>query len=180
MLWEGRRDEQSSLQAKETESKEHIGNSVGTNKLQTKVKGRNLKCFSCGGAFPHEGVCPAKGKYCRNCNQKNHFASVCKNKQHRKKERISPKKTLHPLKQENLSSYEDEYLYVINSTHSKGETQSPRVGACFDGYRLTMLLETGASINFIDKSTHSKMEKAHYKKGFKSYTPFNRKSRLIG
>ncbi|KAJ1143533.1 hypothetical protein NDU88_009841 [Pleurodeles waltl] len=35
-------------------------------------------CNSCGGPFPHQGVCPAQGKTCSNCQKLNHFAKVCK------------------------------------------------------------------------------------------------------
>lgn len=38
----------------------------------------DLKCFKCGGHFPHKNKCPALGKKCNNCNSLNHFASVCK------------------------------------------------------------------------------------------------------
>ncbi|MFY8166942.1 MAG: hypothetical protein ACOVJ8_10135, partial [Sediminibacterium sp.] len=37
-------------------------------------------CFNCGGKWPHEGVCPAKGKICDFCHGKNHFQKVCKKK----------------------------------------------------------------------------------------------------
>ena len=36
------------------------------------------KCFSCGGSYPHEGDCPARGKKCNICHELNHFASTCK------------------------------------------------------------------------------------------------------
>ncbi|KAJ1168632.1 hypothetical protein NDU88_000550 [Pleurodeles waltl] len=35
-------------------------------------------CYSCGGPFPHQGVCPAQGNTCSNCQKLNHFAKVCK------------------------------------------------------------------------------------------------------
>lgn len=43
-------------------------------------KHRELKCFKCGGQFPHnkEKRCPAIGKKCNNCGNMNHFSSVCK------------------------------------------------------------------------------------------------------
>ena len=57
MLLEGRRDEQSTLQAKEIESRDK--HYAEANKLTTQ---KSLKCFSCGGSYPHTGVCPAKSK----------------------------------------------------------------------------------------------------------------------
>jgi len=30
--------------------------------------------YKCGGAYPHEGRCPAQGKFYTNCGKQNHFA----------------------------------------------------------------------------------------------------------
>ena len=35
------------------------------------------KCFNCGGDWPHEKNCPAKGKKCRECGKLGHFSEVC-------------------------------------------------------------------------------------------------------
>jgi hypothetical protein len=41
---------------------------------------QSLKCFNCGGLFPHQSgkPCPAKGRACSKCQKINHFASVCR------------------------------------------------------------------------------------------------------
>ena len=40
------------------------------------------QCHFCGGSYPHsKGPCPAKGKDCRKCGKRNHFAKVCRGKQ---------------------------------------------------------------------------------------------------
>ena len=52
MLLEGRRDEQSTLQVKEIESKDK--NFAEANKLKTRHTQGSLKCFSCGGSRPQE------------------------------------------------------------------------------------------------------------------------------
>ncbi len=38
---------------------------------------KNLKCFRCGGNYPHKDSCPAIDKKCRKCDKRGHFASVC-------------------------------------------------------------------------------------------------------
>ena len=61
MLLEGRRDEQSTYQAKQIESKEAIDGE--TNKLEQKSS-NSATCRNCGRNYPHTGACPAKGKTC--------------------------------------------------------------------------------------------------------------------
>ena len=34
-------------------------------------------CRNCGGEYPHNSSCPAKGKNCNYCRKENHFKSVC-------------------------------------------------------------------------------------------------------
>ncbi len=62
MLIDGRRDEMSSYQAKDIESKEKTV--AETNRMETK---KVSKCYSCGRAYPHTGPCPAQGKECNHC-----------------------------------------------------------------------------------------------------------------
>ena len=63
MLIEGRRDEQSTYQAKQIESKEPSDGE--TKKLEQQSRASSgVTCKNCGRAYPHEGVCPAKGKKC--------------------------------------------------------------------------------------------------------------------
>ena len=52
------------------------GGKNGTNRGSQSSHGR--KCFSCGGSYPHEGDCPARGKECHVCKGLNHLARVCK------------------------------------------------------------------------------------------------------
>ena len=34
-------------------------------------------CRNCGGQYPHDTVCPARGKICNYCKKPNHFKTVC-------------------------------------------------------------------------------------------------------
>ena len=49
-------------------------------KKQPERPNNNKKCHACGGPYPHEGTCPARGKRCEFCNIMNHFASQCRKK----------------------------------------------------------------------------------------------------
>ena len=80
MLIEGRRDEQSTFQTKEIESKE---TKDGEKNRLAQQHGNNISnykstCKNCGREFPHKGACPARGKTCNNCGKPNHFATVCR------------------------------------------------------------------------------------------------------
>ena len=71
MLIKGRRDEQSTFQTKEIESKETKDGE--TNRL-AQQHGNNISnykstCKNCGREFPHKGACPARGKTCNNCGK---------------------------------------------------------------------------------------------------------------
>ena len=118
MLLEGRRDEQSSYQIKEIESKEPT--EANTNKLDGKSTKTEAKtCHYCGREYPHVGQCPAKGQTCRTCGKTNHFARVCqsKTKQVTQKKRRYHKgrgKPIHPLQHNNSDNSDEDYLYAVN------------------------------------------------------------------
>ena len=76
MLLDGRRDESSTYQARKIEEKEPL--SAETNQFQQKKGHTGKSCRNCGGNYPHNGTCPAKGKQCRKCLKNNHFAAVCR------------------------------------------------------------------------------------------------------
>ena len=73
MLLQGRRDEQSSYQIKNIESKEPT--EANANKLDGKsTKPEAKTCHYCGREYPHVGQCPAKGQTCCTCGKTNHFS----------------------------------------------------------------------------------------------------------
>ena len=90
MLLEGRRDEQSTYQAKQIESKEPTDGE--TNKVEHKASSSSI-CRNCGRNYPHTGVCPAKGKTCNSCGKSNHFAVVCRGKQNQTRETMNRNQT---------------------------------------------------------------------------------------
>ena len=78
MLLEGTRDEQSTYQAKDIESKDV--KDAETNKIATQQgqKTEQQTCRNCGRKYPHVGRCPSTGKICNKCGKPNHFANVCR------------------------------------------------------------------------------------------------------
>ena len=43
------------------------------------VNSHSMQCFKCDFDYPHENKCPAEGKECKACGQRNHFARCCRN-----------------------------------------------------------------------------------------------------
>ena len=162
MLFEGRRDEQSTFQTKEIESKETKGGE--TNRL-AQQHGNNISnykstCKNCGREFPHKGACPARGKTCNNCGKPNHFATVCRAKQNpiriprkTRKNKQHGHKNIRTLDTEQNSSSDEEYLYTV--TDAKPDN---KVNVTVDGSKFKIAVDTGATINVIDYGTFEQMK----------------------
>jgi hypothetical protein len=158
MLLEGRRDEQSSYQIKDIESKEPT--EVYTNKLDGKSAKTEAKtCRYCGREYSHVGQCPAKGQTCHICGKVNQFARVCKSKpkapkQNTRKQHKGRGKALNPLNHDETDNSDEDYLYTVNKDHANTAKVKVKVG----GASFMMTLDTGATINVIDEQTFSKMD----------------------
>ena len=171
MLIDGRRDETSSYQAKDIESRVeetpvanrfHVQRSKSANSQQR-------KCYSCGGAWPHEQQCPAKGKLCRNCHKSDHFASVCRSKSKAKgqtsnqtavKPPSGKRNLMNPLhlhKHHDTDSSDDEYMYTIKDTSLNKHTGCPYAKVKIGGQSISLMVDTGASINVLDRNTFEKL-----------------------
>ena len=37
-------------------------------------------CYNCGNFWPHQHLCPAMNKTCRNCGKRNHISKVCRSR----------------------------------------------------------------------------------------------------
>ena len=44
------------------------------------IKSDGKHCYRCGGSFSHTGSCPAEGKTCNTCGERNHLSNVCMKK----------------------------------------------------------------------------------------------------
>ncbi|KAJ1129144.1 hypothetical protein NDU88_007515 [Pleurodeles waltl] len=109
----------------------------------------------CGGAYSHQGKCPAMGKQCTNCQRLNHFAKVCRSAG---KPKSGERKVIHAaqtIQQQNevLDMDDDDQpegtVYVIHTTQP-GNGRGKRIPRCtvkIDGHQVPALIDTGASIN---------------------------------
>ena len=163
MLIEGRRDEQSTFQTKEVESKETKHGETNRLAQQHGNNNSNYKstCKNCGREFPHKGACPARGKTCNNCGKPNHFSTVCRAKQNpiriqrktRKNIQHGGHKNIRTLDTEQNSSSDEEYLYTV--TDAKPDN---KVNVTVGSRKFKIAVDTGATINVIDCSTFEQMK----------------------
>ena len=114
-------------------------------------------CGHCGRKWPHKNnQCPAKGKVCSKCGKANHFAAVCRSKP---KQEVAPKthQSVHTVSQANESSSEDEYLFTLKP--NADTNKAPIANIKMNDIPVTMMVDTGASIDIIDESTYNRMQK---------------------
>ena len=78
MFLKGRRDEQSTYQAKDIKSKDVKDAETNIIATQQGQKTEQQTCRNCGRIYPHDGRCPATGKICNICEKPNHFANECR------------------------------------------------------------------------------------------------------
>jgi hypothetical protein len=95
-------------------------------------------CFYCGGKYPHDADCPAKGKNCSICHNLNHFAKVCKSKNH--KNDNTKREDIQYIEQPESS--DKDYIFSIQN-----QAQIPTVNVYLNVVMLNMKIDTGASIN---------------------------------
>ncbi|KAJ8047536.1 hypothetical protein HOLleu_06562 [Holothuria leucospilota] len=115
-------------------------NQPPANKVNNNERKSNNKCHNCGGAYPHKGPCPAKGKVCHKCGKLNHFAKYCRSKDSKVKQ-IS----------------EGEIDYVFTTTESKLNSL-PSCQVEIAGVKIKMGIDSQASVNVLDKLAFQKLK----------------------
>ena len=158
MLLDGRRDEISQFQSKEIESQKFERRAEETNQIVAAKS--TQKCRNCGKASHQGTVCPAKGKECNKCGKLNHFARSClskatntgENPKKRSNKHNKGNKNIRPLDHSDSES-EGEYLYPVKTT----EKRRPYTRVKVLGHSFSAMVDTGASINVIDKETFAKL-----------------------
>ena len=137
-------------------------------KSQNQNNNSKAKCYHCGGPYPHDRACPAKGKTCGNCGKLDHFSSVClqgkaKNNGRNTDKQGWGKKTVNKVDAEQgtapndgLSSTDDEWVLSVHEDHHVNALhgKQPRVTVSVAGVDIPVLMDTGASVNLIDQPSY--------------------------
>ncbi len=157
-----------------THTEEATANAVTRNKQRNRGNWRHqgksakpLICFHCGGDYPHAGACPAEGKTCGKCGKQNHFASVCQSQRRSKTKGKYPRKkivnTVGPIEQtaatnvnDGLSSSDNEWVLSVDTKHHVNALYGkwPSITVAVAGVNIPVLMDSGASVNLIDKHTY--------------------------
>ncbi|XP_046858634.1 uncharacterized protein K02A2.6-like [Xenia sp. Carnegie-2017] len=182
LLLEARRDETSKVQAADIE--EHLDSHVlhtlkkPTNKNSQADKPQKI-CFYCGGNYPHlDKPCPAKNKTCAKCGKLNHFASQCRSRNSQKmKTSAKPRQDIRPVKadeeKDSSSDNNSEYCYAVCNNN---KPKRPETSISLNGLYVRMTIDTGSSINIIDKKTFRKFRNTELEPTSVKAYPFNSKT----
>ena len=134
---------------------------------------KSKMCFNCGGNYPHthNKPCPAQGQICRSCNKLNHFARVCrssksksrypsqpgeKSKQFPKAQTVAEPITTHVESLSDSSDPENEVIFGVGPF-----PQLPKAVISIANCPVEVLIDSGASINILDKSTFTTIQGNH-------------------
>ncbi|KAK0135266.1 hypothetical protein N1851_028900 [Merluccius polli] len=147
-------------------------------------RNNSKQCRNCGGRYPHNGDCPAKGKECNICGKLNHYAKVCrmnKNKsaqsQEKKSGRSEDKDTTygkwkhtrkvnqvttsccahsaHSAHRDSSSSEDDQYVFAVNG---EACTKHPQTHVRLNDIKVGVLIDSGASVNIISETVFNTLE----------------------
>ena len=125
--------------------------SFKANKSDTKNYS-NVRCFNCGGKYPHSTTCPAQGVECNYCKKPNHFMKFCKARQRaNSKQKPRTKQTVHAVEQRDS---DEDYVFTVTDSRIK----TPHVAIKINGTTINMLADSGSSVNIIDEQTKCKIK----------------------
>ena len=125
--------------------------------IDNQNKQLNRVCRNCGGHFPHKQVCPAKDKDCKACGKRGHFARVCRTNPPKPKpvNAITQSLDKNLPNSEEVEEYEYEYVYAVNNSPNCPPTCLVEI----EGERLSIMIDSGASVNLIDETTYRKLNR---------------------
>ncbi|KAJ1115552.1 hypothetical protein NDU88_003775 [Pleurodeles waltl] len=128
-------------------------------------------CGSCGYEHRQNAGCPAKGQSCNRCGKANHFAKVCRSRRNKPGE---PKgrdtnvpavsKSVEDARDQAMASGpvceedDEEDIFVISFTGGKpGKRRPPPMSEVhINGTLVSVLIDTGASVNVMDETLFKK------------------------
>ena len=128
---------------------------INMSQQRSRYKRSGVKCNGCG-RFGHSSGsdnCPAAGQECFKCGKSNHFARFCRGVQRQSQTRGN--RTAISNISRNQDPYDDDDVNVIFSVRNGLADAVVKI----DDDEVTMMIDSGATVNIIDKKTFSKITK---------------------
>jgi hypothetical protein len=130
---------------------------------------QKLKCFNCGGQYPHPGgieSCPARGKTCETCGKTNHFTKLCKSKgkiqpkksswkkgkQKKDKKKVNALSGAYVYDDSNSDSDEEAYLFTVRNSHTTNKP--PKFLISVNNRDIVMIADSAATCTILDEATY--------------------------
>lgn len=127
-------------------SQSHRGRSRQTQNASTRPQNPSNSCYFCGGSFPHQRTCPAKGKECKACHKIGHFARVCKSKGREVNQ---------------VQSGSADYTFAVSDrvyvTNSSSHQPRCMTEVSIQEHKIEAMIDSGATINIMDAPTFHKL-----------------------
>ena len=95
----------------------------------------NQKCFFCGYQRHPRAKCPARNEHCKRCNNKGHFAKMCRSSR----------------KQDYVATTDAPFLSTIVSAASPASLSNALINTKINGYSCKTLIDTGSSESYISE-----------------------------
>ena len=116
-----------------------------SDKTKTGKSKKNIQCYRCGkyGHMSKDPECPARGKTCSKCQGKDHFATVCRTKDGKKKHEKQEKSG------ESVKAVDEHYAFTIQIKRD----DEPMLDIVAGNKPLKVLIDSGASCNIVGVDT---------------------------
>ena len=118
------------------------------------------KCWFCGGEYPHQGTCPAKGKICNFCQKPDHLASVCHSRKREERPSNRGRRSSTRVRAVEENTVQTDYVFAVQQDAVQQDVTDDegtvKVNMC--GSKFIMLVDTGTPRrNIIDVTTYQSL-----------------------
>ena len=97
------------------------------------------------------------GKTCNYCKKKNHFAKKCRAKRRAQANALNTDNQHDQSEDRQESDSSEDYAYVLGNNSPETSAKQPRVPITVNGEKLTVIVDSGATVNVMTKQQFDKL-----------------------